>query len=120
MKRINILEDYGIVEIVSTGEWSLAEMEKERQHIARILKQKGFSKVLVDDRAVTAMPPFEEIYQFGAGFWGADLPPNIKVARIVKREMMANSKFLENVAVNRGTNVKTFEDMDTARQWLIE
>ena len=118
MHSINILEDRGIIEVVTTGDLMLAEMEQERSKAGKIAKETGILRILVDDRGVTSVPSSVELYQFGATFWQSDLPPNVVVAHVVSPDVITEMEFLENVAVNRGTLVKTFIDIDKAFEWL--
>ena len=74
--------------------------------------------VLVDDRAVTAIPSFEDLYQFGSTFLDSGFPLYIKIAHVVNTISLSDHEFLETVAVNRGANVKTFQNIDTALEWL--
>ena len=64
------------------------------------------------DRALPESATFD---RFQSG-----LPANIKVARVVNPAILSDSEFLENVAVNRGINVKTFQDRELALKWLNE
>jgi hypothetical protein len=118
MYTLNILEDSGIVEAVTSGNLTATDMHTTRQKIAELCKTENLTKVLVDDRTITSLPSFEDLFQFGATFLESGFPLYIKIAHVVNSEMMADNEFLETVAVNRGANIKTFQNLDEAKAWL--
>ena len=120
MYTLNILEDSGIVEAVTSGKVTATDMHHSRQKIAELCKKENITKVLVDDRFITSLPSFEDLFQFGSTFLQSGFPLYIKIAHVVNAEMMADNEFLETVAVNRGANVKTFQNIDEAMAWLKE
>jgi len=118
MHTINALDEWGVLEVVSTGDLELAEMELERSEVGEMMQKNGFRKILVDDTAITSLPSSVELYQFGSTFWQSALPAKIIIAHVVHKDVLSEMEFLENVAVNRGTNIKTFTDHDEAFNWL--
>ena len=55
--------------------------------------------------------------RFELGIQGAIIFRRLeKIAAVYRKEEM--NLFLENVAVNRGLNIRIFSDMDTALKWL--
>lgn len=118
MYTINILEKDGIVKASTTDDVTATDMNETRQTISRICKEQRLTKVLVDDRAVTSIPSFEDLYQFGSTFLDSGFPLFIRIAHVVNGETLSDNEFLETVAVNRGANVKTFQDIDAAIEWL--
>ncbi len=120
MYTFNVLEEHGIVEAVTAGEVTAADMHKARQNITEICKKEHITKVLVDDRKVTNMPSFEDLFQFGSTFLNSGFPLYIKVAHVINAASVSDNEFLETVAVNRGANIKTFQNMDNAMDWLNE
>ena len=118
MHTISTLDEWGVIEVISRGDLDLAEMELERTKVGKMMQKNGFRKILVDDRAITSLPSSVELYQFGSTFWQSELPAKVIVAHVVHKDVLSEMEFLENVAVNRGTNVKTFTDYDDAFTWL--
>lgn len=118
MYTINILNDERIVKACTVGALKAGDMNDARRKIAALCKEHHINKVLVDDRAVTSCPSFEDLYQFGATFLDNGLPFYIKIAHVVNSATLSDNEFLETVAVNRGANVKTFQNMEDALQWL--
>jgi hypothetical protein len=95
-------------------------MNKSRLKIGKICKEQNFTKVLVDDRSATSLPSFEDLFQFGSTFLDSGFPLYIKIAHVVNSDQLPDNEFLETVAVNRGANIKTFQNMDEAKAWLKE
>ena len=119
MHTIDILEEWGIIEVVSRGDLLLYEMEEERRKVGELRKKDGYYKILVDDRAITSLPSSVELYQFGSTFWQRGIA-DIIVAHVVHDKAVTEMAFLEDVAVNRGTTIKTFTDYNQAINWLKE
>ncbi len=117
MYTISILNDE-IVKASTVGDLKATEMNVARRKIANLCKEHQINKVLVDDREVTSCPSFEDLYQFGVTFFDNGLPFYIKIAHVVNGAILSENEFLETVAVNRGANVKTFQNMEEAIEWL--
>lgn len=120
MYTLNVLPGRRIVEAVTSGEVTAADMNQARHRIAEICRNERITKVLVDDRNVTNMPSFEDLFQFGSTFLDSGFPLYIKIAHVINAASMSDNEFLETVAVNRGANLKTFQNMDNAMNWLNE
>ncbi|MHC4624374.1 MAG: hypothetical protein ACYS4W_10795 [Planctomycetota bacterium] len=58
-----------------------------------------------------------EIYEIPGFLDAAGLDRTSKRALVVSRQP-EDYRFFENVSINRGYNVKVFEDMDEAMNWL--
>ncbi len=118
MYIISVLESDAIIKAVTSGKVTLDDLNKTRLKIADICQTKRINRVLIDDRAVTSIPSFEDIFQFASSFFESGIPPFIRIAHVINGKKLSDNEFLETVAVNRGTNVKTFKDIDKAVDWL--
>ena len=92
--------------------------EATKQIVEKCTKHKC-TKVLVDVRDFTDRINFSEIFNLVS----KNLPDLIddkinKVAIVDIKGHSFNKDFFENVAINRGHNVKIFTDINNAIQWL--
>jgi hypothetical protein len=44
----------------------------------------------------------------------------LKMASVLKKELIDSNNFGDIVALNRGANFKTFEDVESAKAWLFK
>ena len=75
----------------------------------------GFNKVLLDLRAVTALPPVEELFEIVSKH-----PRNIWIAAVIKETEALEREFdfFDTVARNRGRLTRLFGSKDEAIEWL--
>lgn len=75
------------------------------------------SKVLLDCRGLTGnMDIFD---RFKVTEYGASGRRHFRrLALLALEEMVLPDRFIENVAVNRGMDLKIFTELDEAKQWL--
>ncbi|MBN2390526.1 MAG: STAS/SEC14 domain-containing protein [Anaerolineae bacterium] len=97
------------------GEWTADEFGQVMREAANIAQQRGFTRILGDARELAA--PKTEFARFQAGqqavkYFGFDF----KVAVVYAEEFI--NKFAENVAVNRGVNLRIYSSLDEAVSWL--
>ncbi|MBI3546409.1 MAG: hypothetical protein HY081_07440 [Gammaproteobacteria bacterium] len=76
-------------------------------------------KVLLDCRKMTGAMPI--MARFQVAVYAAKTRETIsKIALLNRAEVILPDNFVENVAVNRGVNVKVHTDFDEALRWLLE
>ncbi len=77
-------------------------------------------KVLIDGRDVVLKADFTvlELYEVAQFIRDTFTRGSHRIALVAKPEHITPDKFVENVAVNRGLNLKAFSDIDAAREWL--
>ena len=112
---LNINEELGIIEIHSFGEITIKEAAQSMKDCVRISKEKNIDKVLVDASSLTKIPGIVDIFQFFS-----DFPKELTIALVIPQDSFTKDTFSfgENVAVNRGKNVKLFFDLNDAKEWL--
>jgi hypothetical protein len=114
-----------ILDVKLTGEFRLDEAQSCFLDLLDSVKREKTDKVLVDGTAVTGKP---EVFQrflyaeFGAmavsDFKQDPGVRNPKFAYALKPPVLDPRRFGETVALNRGMNIKAFESVQEAMDWL--
>lgn len=122
IKRLEVEDD--IFNAVCIGAF---ELDLARQQFIELLDEairNGASKVLIDGRQMTVAPTEFERFLYGsfAAWATVDVMTQHKVwlkfAYVIHEPLRDPERFGETVAVNRGMDVKTFEDINEAVEWL--
>ena len=113
--------------IVDQGEYLLAEFSGDfsvdagKQCIDAMTNasiEKHQSKVLLDCRKISGNMPIIDRFEVAA--YAAKTRKMIaKLAMLNRPDVILPDNFVENVAVNRGANVKVFTDLENAVHWLM-
>jgi hypothetical protein len=98
------------------GEGTPDSVKLAIKDIAHAAQQRGFTRVLVDARNLSA--PKTGFYRFLAGEEIARVWRDLKAAILYPEELI--DKFTENTAVNRGAVVIVLSDLDEALRWLMD
>jgi hypothetical protein len=99
------------------GEFSVEAGKQCVDRMAEACEEQGRSKVLFDCRRISGnMPVMDrfEVVEYGA----TKLLKLIQLALLNREDVVLPDNFVENVAVNRGMNMKIFTDFDEAELWL--
>jgi hypothetical protein len=119
-ERIEILEDEGVVKIISTGKIEAKDMESSRLMASEICKNSNISKILVDATGHTDRFSLFEAY-FHAQALSKDRYLKIAKHAIVYSKINNNDfEFLETTASNRSIMLKIFPTEAEAMLWLNE
>ena len=122
IKRLEVEDD--IFNAVCIGAF---ELDLARQQFIELLDEairNGASKVLIDGRQMTGTPTEFERFLYGsfAAWATVDVMTQHKVwlkfAYVIHEPLRDPERFGETVAANRGMDVKTFEDINEAVEWL--
>lgn len=104
--------------VTHEGLMDLADMESGRAQAVAALTEHGFSRMLVDARAVERLPTTTENHRF-ASTQPLYMPPHIAVAVVVLGPASASApRELEKLSVERGVQLRVFDGMDEAHAWL--
>lgn len=116
---LNIVNQGSYLLVEFFGEFSL---EASKQCVDRMIaacKQYGQRNVLLDCRRMNgSMPVFE---RFQVAEYGASQGRQImRLALVRPAGFSPSDSLVEDVAVNRGMDLKTFNDFTAAEQWLSQ
>lgn len=95
------------------------EHEKGRDEAIRALAEKGWKRLLVDARLIHAKMSVLDDFEFTQEHQST-LLKSIRIAVIHRKDESDRFMFIENVAVNRGAQMKVFTDPEEAIHWLIQ
>jgi hypothetical protein len=101
------------------GEFSAAAGKRCIDGMREAAIASGRRKVLLDCRTMTGDMPI--IARFQVAEYSQKTRGAIdRIALVNRPEVVLPDNFVENVAVNRGVNLKIFTDFDQAERWLTD
>jgi len=119
---INIAPGY--LDVSATGEFSLEEAKRTFLELVDAIVRHKYDRVVVDGRKIKGEPRFIERFYYGE-FVAQTVKKvlgtssiNTKFAYILVEPVLDPERFGETVAINRGMNVKVFDNTDDAFGWL--
>ena len=129
MTRLDIIleirPESGILNVGAMGEFSLPEAERTFLEMLEAVARYEVAKVLFDGRSLKGAPKTMERFYYGEFAAGAifkfrnrGVSPATKFAYVLKEPVLDPRRFGETVAVNRGMNVKAFDNLEDALGWL--
>lgn len=116
----------GLVRGRIEGEFDIEDAKQTFLEILEQVEQHKASKVLIDNRAVGGEPKVIERFYYGefvadavnalrSRGWVGETP---QFAYVMVEPVLDPMRLGETVALNRGMNVKSFEDESEALDWL--
>ncbi len=123
--QLTISPDDGFLRVHVSGHLSLADANAAFVEMLAAVEQHGSTRVLVDCQdlhdAFDTLEGFDHA-AFGAELlrdsWSSGALHGVRFGYLVSEADAEQAKFGENVAVNRGMNVKTFTRLEDAVRWL--
>jgi hypothetical protein len=116
----------GLLRVVATGEFSLAEAERTFLEMLDAVAKHKKEKILFDGRQLTGDPNI--IQRFLYGEFAAStvaryvierrIPRAPQFAYVLQEPVLDPRRFGETVAVTRGMWVKAFDNLEDALEWL--
>ena len=118
-ENFEVMEDYSCYRL--SGHGSLAAAANKVIEVITFAQKQGVSKLLIDTTKWTghARPDTLERYTVAAAFAKAAASV-VKIAMVVRPEMMDPEKFEVTVAANRGLNGNVFDSEKEALAWLLD
>ncbi len=99
------------------GEMTKEEHQSGRDEAIRVLTDDGLGRLLVDARTIDARMSAVDDFKFTQEHESSGLL-SVRIAVIHRADESERFRFIENVAVNRGVDMKVFTDPDQALGWL--
>ena len=116
-KDLRIIQREGYVLFDFAGEFNLEAGKQCIDAMVEACSQSKISRALLDCRNMTG--EIEIMESFMVAKYGVKMIGSISKCALVGREdQMFPDNFVENVAVNRGINLKLFTDVEKAVDWL--
>jgi hypothetical protein len=99
------------------GEHTLETARQGFAAVAALMTTTGITKILVDARQIVV--PFDTMDAYEtANIAAAPMFRRATFAVVVSPSTATGPPFIETVAVNRGVNIRYFDDYDQALAWL--
>ncbi len=119
IKNLKIIQKKGYILFNFTGEFSQEAGKQCIDAMVEVCSQSQISRALLDCRNMTG--EIEIMDSFMVAKYGVKMIGSIsKFALVGREDQMFPDNFVENVAVNRGINLKLFTDIEKAIDWLKE
>lgn len=113
---LSISEDSTYMLVTIVGSFTLPLAREMLDDLVRLQAATGVMKVLVDARQQAAPLDMMEAYEVGHVL--TQKPLRTLVFAVIIPVPLTEYHFLETVAVNRGVNIRYFDDYDRALAWL--
>jgi len=119
IEGLRIIQKEAYIRFDFTGDFSEVIGKQCIDAMVEACSQLQLSKALLDCRSMTG--EIQTFNSFAVAKYGVKMIGIISKTALVGREdQMLPDNFVENVAVNRGVNLKIFTDADEAIDWLKE
>ena len=115
--QIYFRKDHNCVFLVHTGEMDIEQARLARNELRDALTAHNCNKVLIEETQANKKLSAIDEHQFTAEY-GSELTRSTRIAIIVRREKMSEARFVENVAFNRGIQLRIFHNRKEALDWL--
>ena len=114
--ELSVLPGERIVYSRFSGEITIEDRMRNRKDTLQFCREKSINKVLVDMRGQVSLADTMAIFNFGQTM--QELALGFRIA-IVCDLGDVDAKFIDDVAANRGTMIKSFHSYDQAHGWLV-
>ena len=115
--QIQYQKDSNCVFLVHMGPLDIEEARLARNELCDVLAAHQCNGILIDEtRAVKKLSVIDQ-HQFTIEY-GSELPADVRIAVVVRRETLSDARFIENVAFNRGICLRVFSNKKEALNWL--
>ena len=119
IEGLRIIQKEAYVRFDFTGDFSEVVGKQCIDAMVEAWSQVQISKALLDCRSMTG--EIQTFESFNVAKYGVNMIGIISKTALVGREdQMLPDNFVENVAVNRGVDLKIFTDIEEAIAWLKE
>lgn len=121
--EISIDDRQGIVEIRLLEAVPHSEHVKARDELLEICRVRNIHRILVDARGLVTRdrPSTMELFDFGVSWSDLARRTPVVLAGVLPRDAATRERLLfgETVATNRGFVSLAFDDIEKAREWLL-
>jgi hypothetical protein len=117
---IRIIEK-AVVEIVHVGDFGSDEARRARDEAAELMFAEKLNRILADISKAKVRDSTLGLFRFNATHYDV-LPRNTRIATLLVLDTLDPSlaEFSETVALNRGIQLRLFQDRETALKWLLK
>jgi hypothetical protein len=114
---VRLIEKEGYLHFEFAAEFSIPAAKRAVDEMVNTCMKRNCTRVLFDCRRMTG--PLSTMDRFDVAQYGSEkIERSIRIAMLGREDQVLPDKFFENVAVNRGMDLKLFTDIDEAVGWL--
>ena len=114
---IKPIEEDRCVTLSCEGEIPLREIAAARYEAHGLLNARRWSRMMVDLTRLRSGPTARQLFDFARGLVG-QIPPDARVALVVRPEQVRQANFVEKVARRDGVFLSYFVDPGKAALWM--
>ena len=114
---IQPIEEDRCVSLSCDGEMLPREIAAARYEAHGVLSARRWSRMIVDFTRLRFFPTSPQIFDFAKGFSG-QVPPDARVALVVRPEQVRDANLVEKVARKNGVFLSYFVDQGKASLWI--
>jgi hypothetical protein len=107
------------IHVILTGQDTLPAIKEYWSKIAEILRTNPQRKLLMEEH-LDGVVPDSDIHEWSEFMRTLGIPAGAKIAFSHPKERIDEYRFAETLLVNRGFATKIFDDLDDAKQWLLD
>lgn len=119
-ESVTILEELGVVEVVSVGDISREQMGRSLAQVVEHRLFRELRRVLVDVREASSLPSPMPLFDFANAVASQRVLQDVRFAIVRQPTSHEDLDFLETAAHNRGVQMRVFETREHALDWLLE
>ena len=116
--KVELSEEGDYVRIILLNQLTRTEHEDFRAKALSAIDETGWDKVLIDATSASPKMSFTDDYDFTRELQ-SHLPINLNTAIVHCAHEAERYQFIEDVAINRGVNLRTFTNESEALNWLL-
>jgi hypothetical protein len=114
---IKPIEEERCVSLSYEGELPPREIAAARYEAHGLLNARRWSRIMVDLTQLRSVPTSPQLFDFAKGFAG-QIPPDARVALVVRPEQVRQANLVEKVARRDGMFLSYFVDPGKAALWM--
>ena len=114
---IKPIEEERCVSLSYEGEIPPREIAAARYEAQGLLNARGWSRMMLDLTQLRSVPTASQLFDFAKGFSG-HVPPDARVALVVRPEQVRDANLVEKVARKDGVFLSYFVDPEKAALWM--
>lgn len=116
---VELVKDAKYVSLLLTGEVTRNDLENSRDQANLALTANGWNRLYVDVTRGNPRLSIAEDFAFTSEHLSR-FSLGVRIALVPRPDKLGYFRFIENVAQNRGVNMKLFQDKIQALNWLLD
>ena len=115
-ETVRVDREMGVIFIDSRGDVKEGDLRQSLDSVLELVEREGITSVLVDATHLDSLPSTTPLFEFAREI--SRKAGKLKHAIVLGDEPTHDLAFIETVAQNRGTRMRTFTSVEDALSWL--